>query len=1325
MEKLKKAFGKINRLTISEKSSVEKNLGKNMGIIALDKKERLEDFADDIRQKKLDDEIEYIQPDYEISLMSGDTYYSSQWGLGNGAEEKGSNESTSYRIPMEEILEMLPPHLKDAVDRSPELRELLLDTPQEEMRERLMARDVQGDIPPHILLELAHEPALMHRIDQAEIPAQYSCSANVTGAWERSEGEGVTVAVIDTGIDVNHEELADNTWVNTGEIPGNGEDDDGNGYIDDVNGWNFSGNSGMVYDGSSSDSEKHGTHIAGIISAIKDNGKGTAGVAPLAKVMSLKVFKDGTAYTSDILNAIEYAEKMGAKIVNCSWGSSEYNRALEDAIRDSGMLFVCAAGNIGADIDQIPVYPAAFDCPNIITAASVGRNGALSSFSSYGANSVDVAAPGEDIYSALPSDSYGSESGTSMAAAFVSGEAALLFALGEGMDAAGVKDRIIKTSDHLSSLAGKVQGGNKISCANAVKNTISDEVIQVEAYTDVQEDAEADESTDGFKLFSAPNVEGQFVKVAGGGRHTLALKDDGTVWACGYNYYGQLGDGTKVDRSVPVQVTGLSGVTAIAAGQYRSIALKDDGTIWTWGYNYYGQLGDGTTMDRTTPVQVNGLSDITAVAACYYHTVALKDDGTVWTWGNNENGQLGDGTTINRTTPVQVSGLSGITGVAAGSGHTIVLKNDGTVWTWGRNSYGQLGDGTTTSSRIPVQVSGLSGLSGITDVAAGSEHTIALKNDGTVWTWGYNSYGQLGDATTTNRATPAQVNGLNGITAMAEGNRHTIAVKYDGTVWTWGDNAYGQLGNGTSEKSTIPLQIIGLKGTKDIDGGDSHTIAIKEDGTVWTWGYNYYGQLGEGSNIRVRTPIQMLGLSGVTSIAGGNSHTIALKEDGTVWTCGYNSSGQLGDGTTEQRLTPVRVSGLSNVTAIAAGGYHNIALKEGGTVWTWGDNRYGQLGDGTTANRTTSEQVSGLNGIIAIAAGTYHTIGLKSDGTVWTWGHNLSGQLGDGTNIDRLTPVQVKGLNGIIAIATDELHNIALKEDGTVWTWGDNRYGQLGDGTTRNRTTPVQTSGLSKITAVAAGVYHTVALKEDGTVWTWGNNNYGQLGDGTTTYRTTPMQVNGLSDVTAVAAGSHHTIALKNDGTVWTWGLNIYGQLGDGTTTSRRIPVQVSRLSGITGIAAGDYHTAAVKEDSTVWTWGYNMQGQLGNGEAGVVTHPKWAFGTPGDPAVSITCAADKTFNLVLKAANMRSLSDRTFTVKYIADDLDITDLCSMTWAKETAAGAITGTDITIQQYLPGTITFTVNKSIPSGKQWSGIVNAIRFKCKKSMGETKITYAMN
>ena len=195
--------------------------------------------------------------------------------------------------------------------------------------------------------------------------------------------------------------------------------------------------------------------------------------------------------------------------------------------------------------------------------------------------------------------------------------------------------------------------------------------------------------------------------IAAGGHHTVSLKSDGTVWAWGYNGYGGLGDGTTTQRTTPVQVYGMSGVTAIAARGYHTVSLKSDGTVWAWGYKGDGELGDGTYTNSSTPVQVSSLSGVTAIAAGYYHTVSLKSDGTVWAWGSNDGGQLGDGTTTQRATPVQVSGLSGVTTIAAGYWHTISLKSDGTVWAWGSNGDGELGDGTTTDRYTPVQISGL------------------------------------------------------------------------------------------------------------------------------------------------------------------------------------------------------------------------------------------------------------------------------------------------------------------------------------------------------------------------------------------------------------------------------------------------------------------------------------------------------------------------------------------------------------------------------------------------------------------------------------------
>ena len=191
--------------------------------------------------------------------------------------------------------------------------------------------------------------------------------------------------------------------------------------------------------------------------------------------------------------------------------------------------------------------------------------------------------------------------------------------------------------------------------------------------------------------------------ISAGYAHTVALKQDGTVWAWGGNDYGQLGDGTQTDSLTPVQVRGLYNVTAIAAGGYHTVALKQDGTVWAWGDNTYGELGDGTQTDRLTPVQVSGLStNVTAIAAGYLHTVAQKLDGTAWTWGSNYNGQLGDGKQTDRYTPVQVSGLSNVIAIAAGSAHATALKQDGTVWGWGWDFAGQLGDGTTTDSPTPV-----------------------------------------------------------------------------------------------------------------------------------------------------------------------------------------------------------------------------------------------------------------------------------------------------------------------------------------------------------------------------------------------------------------------------------------------------------------------------------------------------------------------------------------------------------------------------------------------------------------------------------------------
>jgi len=358
---------------------------------------------------------------------------------------------------------------------------------------------------------------------------------------------------------------------------------------------------------------------------------------------------------------------------------------------------------------------------------------------------------------------------------------------------------------------------------------------------------------------------------------------------------------------------------------------------------------------------------------------------------------------------------------------------------------------------------------------------------------------------------PSCASQLSSPSILDGGSLSSLRLKPDGTVWAWGHNAYGQLGNGTTFDRASAAQVTSLNGVTAIGTGDYHAVAMRQDGTVWTWGYNAYGQLGDGTVADRSSPVQVPGLSGVTSLAVGGYHTVALRQDGTVWAWGHNTYGGLGDGTTTQRTSPVQVPGLSGITALAAGEHYTVALRQDGTVWAWGYNNIGQLGDGTTTHRSTPAQVPGMSGVTALIAGRYHTVALRQDGTVWAWGYNDWGQLGDGTRTHRSSPVQVTGLSGVTALAAGSMHTLALRQDGTLWAWGYNTLGQLGDGTTVSRYTPVQVPGLSGVTALAAGTYHTLALRQDGTLWAWGNNDYGQLGDGTIrTQRSSPVQVPGF-----------------------------------------------------------------------------------------------------------------------------------------------------------------------------------------------------------------------
>jgi alpha-tubulin suppressor-like RCC1 family protein len=381
----------------------------------------------------------------------------------------------------------------------------------------------------------------------------------------------------------------------------------------------------------------------------------------------------------------------------------------------------------------------------------------------------------------------------------------------------------------------------------------------------------------------------------------------GLIWtAAGIS----VAEATKVLKDANALTSGA----LISSGGYHCLALNSDGIVWVWGLNWNGQLGDGTTTSRNAPAQVCacGLTRVVGVGGGECHSLAVKTDGTVWAWGHNTEGQLGDGTVTQRHTPVQTSGLIGVVAIASGVAlHSLALKSDGTVWAWGRNGDGELGDGTTANRNTPVRVSGLTGVMAI---AAGYEHSLAVKSNGTVWAWGYNGYGQLGDGTVLDRHMPVQITALTRAVAIAAGGVHSLAVKSDGTVWAWGDNGYGQLGDGTTTFRLTPVRVSGLTGVANAAGGYGHSLAVKSNGTVWAWGNNATGQLGDGTTTDRHTPVKTSGLTGVVAVASGYDHSLAVKFDGTIWAWGGNSFGQIGDGTTTDRHLPVLVTGFPDTT---------------------------------------------------------------------------------------------------------------------------------------------------------------------------------------------------------------------------------------------------------------------------------------------------------------------------------------------------------------------------------------------------------------------------
>jgi len=355
--------------------------------------------------------------------------------------------------------------------------------------------------------------------------------------------------------------------------------------------------------------------------------------------------------------------------------------------------------------------------------------------------------------------------------------------------------------------------------------------------------------------------------------------------------------------------------------------------IWGAGNNNFGVLGTNDAIVRSTPVTTfSGGTNWKQVSSGYDHCAAIKTDGTLWTWGRNSYGKLGINNTISRSTPVTTfAGGTNWKQVSCGQRHTAAIKTDGTLWTWGGNYHGSLGNNTTTNRCTPVTT--FAGGTNWKQVSCGVNFTAAIKTDGTLWTWGRNNYGQLGDNTTTNRCTPVTTfAGGTNWKQVSCGRRHTAAIKTDGTLWTWGRNSYGNLGiNNTDHRCTPVTTFAGGTNWKQVSCGRRHTAAIKTDGTLWMWGRNHYGELGNNTTTNRSTPVTTFaGGTNWKQVSCGVNFTAAIKTDGTLWTWGRNErlgiNAPVGGGGT--RTTPVTTfAGGTNWKQVASGGYQAAAIK--------------------------------------------------------------------------------------------------------------------------------------------------------------------------------------------------------------------------------------------------------------------------------------------------------------------------------------------------------------------------------------------------------------
>ncbi|MCB1202810.1 MAG: S8 family serine peptidase [Verrucomicrobiae bacterium] len=1035
----------------------------------------------------------------------------------------------------------------------------------------------------------------------------------------------VVIAVLDSGLNFTHPDLAGIGWANPGEIAGDGIDNDGNGRIDDINGWDF-----VNSDNDPTDDHAHGSHVSGIIAAVRSNGAGVAGMLSGVKILPCKILNaSNSGLTSNLIAATAYARLEGVPVMNLSLQNYPNSSLLSDefdACATGGIVLCVAAGNQGVNNDSTPNYPSSFPQSNLLSVGNHNRLDARSSSSNFGASSVDLFAPGDTIISTVLGTSYQNFTGTSMATPYVAAVCGALKQLHPSWSALEIKSSILGTVVPKAAYAGISMTGGRLNAFDAVSEISTSPNLTLEHPAGLSLSSGSSSVNFGHTEIALPVVR----------TFTLGNSQAGTVLNLGtFTLTGENASDFEADLSgLDLSIQGGETTTFVvrftpSAADVRNATLSissNDPDTPDFSVSLVASASTpvgpsqeiiirkpfpGTLSSTGSPVRIDAVA--TGGGPLTYEVIAgpatVDSSGTVTPTGGaggvtvmiRQAGGGGFDATETYLT-FGVGEMRSFTKVVAGfsSWATFAIRDDGTLWTWGYvNGAFQLGDNTSGGRTSPLQIGTATNWS---DLSVGNAFGMGLRSDGSLWAWGSNFNGQLGDGTTTSRSSPIQIGVDKNWVSMDAGSSFGLAVADDGTLWGWGSNSSSQLGQGDTVQRTSPTQIGSATNWTHVSCGNSTSYALNEAGELWAWGQNSFGQLGVGDTTARNVPTRVGTDSDWHSIVAGNSHVLATKENGSLWAWGSGSQGQLGLGEITNRNTPNRVGTQTNWVSMGAGFSNSGGKTADGSLWAWGGNVSGQLANGLVGTSPTmSPQRFGTeNQWESIDFGNSHVVALRLDGSIWVAGDSFGFS---GAEPRALSRAADPGSSWMLLSGTTHSFQ-AVRQDGTLWHWGRASSGQFGNGGLSDRSTLTQTGTDTDWDSVETGGHtlgstFTLALKTDGTLKAAGSNTYGQLGIGTTTSSSFFVTVDPSSGPVwdSVAVGSYFGMGIRNDGTLWGWGLNSNGQLGLGNSASPQLlPVKVGAATNWSAISCGSSFAAGIRSDGSLWAWGSNFSGQVGDG---------------------------------------------------------------------------------------------------------------------------------